>query len=143
MYHGVCVCVYCSMFHSVYRIPYHQDDIAKSLVKLISDCCQQDGALPKPKSPGIQLLAFTILILPNILESRLINGVIKCLIMLQRCSPSLKVSKCIVSILSTNSCGKFGKVKLLYHILSLQNLLLKVLSHCTIQCLIYYYIALF
>ena len=53
MYTCVCACV-CStgMKCVVYRIPYHQDDILKSLVRLVSDCCQEDGALPKPKSAG-------------------------------------------------------------------------------------------
>lgn len=82
----MCVCFVC-------RIPYHQDDITKSLVRLVSDCCQQDGSLPKPKSPGklrTRLLCHYDYSL-NTLESRMINGVIKCLIILQRCCPLIKV----------------------------------------------------
>ena len=66
-----CIAV-CYLVVCVCRIPYHQDDIAKSLVRLISDCCQQDGALPKLKSPGkprTKLPVFTIII---ILEFRIL-----------------------------------------------------------------------
>ncbi|XP_065885929.1 TELO2-interacting protein 2-like isoform X2 [Dysidea avara] len=73
-----CLRVLVAVMRNVWpRIPYHQADIVKSLIKLVSDCCQANGALPKPKSP----------------EFAVLNWVIKCLTMLQRCCPSLELQE--------------------------------------------------